>query len=424
MNEDLLSDARKAANEEMNHIRRPAVCSALNQGEISPMKNLRVLIVHNKYIHRGGEDIVVESEAQLLRSRGHPVLLYFENNTQLRLSNPLASAYRAIWSNESNSKLRNDITNFKPNIIHVHNTFPRISPSIFWEARKHSIPTVLTLHNFRLMCPQAMFLRNSEVCEDCLGKIPWRGVMRRCYRNSYLQSSVSALSIYFHRLIGTYRKKVSRYIALSEFSKRKFVEGGFPETRITVKPNFVNVPEDTSTSQMQRNGFLFVGRLSQEKGIAILAAAARALPETTITVIGDGPELPSLVGMKNVHLRGYLSHLEVYKEMRTSLGLLMPSICYENYPRTLVESFACGLPVIASDLGPLAELITHRQTGILVPPNNAAALIEAMQWAIANRERLSQMGDVIKSEYNKQLNPNVNYEHLISIYESAIASHA
>src|SRR5450830_1369347 len=231
---------------------------------------MRILFIHNAYQHRGGEDSVVKAEIDLLRSHGHVVEIYGRHNDEIAAIPRLSLAGQTLWSGITVDDVARLINSFNPDVIHVHNTFPLISPSLYWAANRARLPIIQTLHNFRLLCPQAMFLRESKVCEDCLGKVPWRGVVRGCYRGSPAQSLVLASMVTLHRVIGTWRNKVTRYIALNEFCRQKFIEGGLPAERIVVKPNFVDSPASVEAS---REGFLFVGRLSVEKGLSTLAKA-------------------------------------------------------------------------------------------------------------------------------------------------------
>lgn len=379
---------------------------------------LRVLIVHNAYQHRGGEDSVVDEELSLLTSFGHSAKLITRSNDEIRVLSTTEVAFSTIWSRTSRRWLRDAVSNYRPDVIHVHNTFPLISPSIYWAASRLRVPIVQTLHNFRLLCAQAMFLRDGKICEDCIGTFPWRGVVRRCYRESLSQSAALVSMLGVHRTIGTFQDKVSRYIALNEFCREKFVEGGLPRERIAVKPNFIDRP------QVRREGVsktvLYVGRLSEEKGIVTLAGAAAKLPEVTFEIIGDGPESFRFSGLANVRMRGSLPMEDVLKAMSSAYCLVMPSIWYENFPRTLVESFAVGLPVIASRIGALAELIADRETGLLFKPGDAVDLSENIRWAFDNERAMKSISGSAVDVYNKLYTPEKNYEQLIDIYNAAI----
>lgn len=377
----------------------------------------RILIIHNAYQQRGGEDTVVESEMALLSARGHDVELFARDNHSI-VGRPSASlALQALWSTEAGDALAAKLNDFKPDVLHVHNTMPLISPSIYWVAHRMRVPVVQTLHNFRLLCPQAMLLRDQRVCEDCVGKVPWRSVLHRCYRDSAPQSAVLAGMITLHRGLGTWRNKVTRYIALNDFCRRKFIEGGLPEDRIVIKPNFVDfdAPPDGP-----RSGFLYVGRLSTEKGVATLAEASKRLAGCELRVAGSGPLADTFDGSPAVML-GSVGMDEVRRQMQSASALVLPSIWFESFPRTLVEAFACGLPVIASRLGALAELIEDGKTGLLFEPGNVDSLVERLQWAREHPQELAEMGRNARACFEAHFTPQRNYEQLLAIYQTAIA---
>ena len=322
-----------------------------------------------------------------------------------------------FWSGRTNTDIAELIANFLPDIIHVHNTFPLISPSIYWTASKVGIPIIQTLHNFRLLCPQAMFLREGNLCEDCLGHIPWRGIVHGCYRGSKVQTAAMAGILLAHRAIGTWQNKVTRYIALNEFCRQKFIEGGLPSERIVVKPNFVDFSLPTVSP---RCGFLFVGRLSVEKGVSVLVTAVKQLNDVVVRVAGSGPEAGQLENIAGLQVLGALSGDAVRFEMGQSKVLVLPSIWYENFPRTLVEAFACGLPVIASRIGALAELVEDGITGLLFETGNAHDLAAKMKWAQQNPEQMRIMGQNARIKYEQEYTANKNYDQLIAIYRDAI----
>lgn len=383
---------------------------------------MRVLIVHNAYQQRGGEDAVVQAESDLLNSRGHEVTLFGRHNDDASRMPRASLALETLWSRPAARELERTLRAFAPHVVHVHNTFPLVSPSIYWAAAAARVPVVQTLHNFRLLCPQAMFLRDGKVCEDCLGRLPWRGAMHGCYRDSRAQSTVLASMLTLHRALGTWRHKVTRYIALNEFCRNKFIEGGLPHERIVVKPNFVDLP---APALHDRNGFLFVGRLSVEKGVAVLAAAIAAQPEACVRVAGTGPDAYVLrAAHPKVEALGALAPEAVHDEMTRALALVLPSIWYENFPRTLVEAYACGLPVIASRLGALPELVDDGVTGLLVRPADAQDLARAMRWAMENPAEMARMGRNARARYEARFTGEHNHRQLTAIYEAAIGSAA
>jgi glycosyltransferase involved in cell wall biosynthesis len=375
--------------------------------------------VHNAYQQKGGEDSVVESEIALLQANGHAVEKFARHNDEADAMGRIPLALRTIWNAGASRAFAEVLESFRPDVVHVHNTYLMISPSIYWTAARFRVPVVQTLHNFRLLCPQAMFLRDNKICEDCLGHVPWRSVVHACYRNSKPQSAVLATAVTLHRAIGTYHTKVSRYIALNEFCRQKFVKGGLPAERIVIKANFV---EDPIPVESVRSGFLFVGRLSSDKGVEVLAQAARESPESSIRVAGTGPQAAMLHGLPGVQMLGALSGSAVREEMQRACALLLPSIWYENLPRTLVEAFACGLPVIGSRLGALKELIVDGETGLLFDPGSSADLAAKISWAQRNPGSLCDMGVAARAEYEKKYTPEKNYVQLLEIYRDAIDS--
>lgn len=379
---------------------------------------MKVLIVHNTYQQRGGEDVVVEAESALLVSHGHEVRMFSRSNSDIDAAPPALLGMRAMWSAPAASAVRAAIADFAPDVVHVHNTFAVISPSVYWAAAAARVPVVQTLHNFRLLCPQATFLRDGVVCEDCLGHLPWRGAVRGCYRDSRAQSAMVAATLTLHRALGTWHRKVARYIALNEFCRGKFIEGGLPVERIEVKPNFVDLPAPADT---RREGFLFVGRLSVEKGLAVLGAASSALPQAIVRVAGAGPQSEWLAGnAPGVQLLGNLKKDEVQSEMLRARALVMPSICHESFPLALVEAFGNALPVIASRAGALPELVEDGVTGLTFRAGDADDLARKMRWADEHADAMAAMGHRARERYEEAFSPEPNYRRLMEIYAAAI----
>ncbi len=249
--------------------------------------------------------------------------------------------------------------------------------------------------------------------------LPWRGVTRKCYRDSAAKSAALVGMLGLHRLLGSYRNKVTRYIALSEFSKQKFVEGGLSQAKVAVKPNFADI---SPPIEGPRSGALFVGRLSQEKGLHLLLEALRMSPNITCTVVGDGPQRKLVSTGEQIHFLGAREPERVYAQMRQAAYLVMPSICYEQFPRTLVEAFACRLPIIASRLGPLAELVEDGKTGLLFDPGSAEDLSNKLRFAEARPQIMREMGENARAEYELKYTPRQNYQQLMGIYAEAIST--
>lgn len=381
---------------------------------------LRVLIAHNAYQLRGGEDSVVEAETTLLRQHGHEVEAWIRHNDDVKHMSKLSVARQTLWSADTTATLRARIEAFQPDVIHVHNTLPLISPSVFWAANRAGVPVVQTLHNFRLLCPQATFLRDGQVCEDCLGRVvPWPAIQHRCYRESAAQTGAVAAMVTLHKGLGTWRRKVTRYIALNEFCKGKFIAGGLPPDRIEIKPNFVDHLEQPDWSE--RTGGLYVGRLSIEKGVMTLIDAMKALPDHGLQIIGSGPLESALSPVAGDAWLGARPFTEVMQKMARAAFLVLPSTCYEGFPRTLVEAYACGVPVIGSRHGSLQELVLEGRTGLLFEPGNAAELAERIRWAQTHPEAMLEMGRQARAQYEARYTPRRNAAQLEDIYRRAIA---
>ncbi|NHQ85927.1 glycosyltransferase family 4 protein [Iodobacter sp. HSC-16F04] len=379
----------------------------------------KILIVHNIYQQKGGEDSVVANEAALLRKFGNQVEVYLRHNDDIVGQSKMSLLSQAVYSKKSYSDISAKIKEFKPDIVHVHNTLPLVSPSVFWAAHHSKVAVVQTLHNFRLFCPQATFLRKGKICEDCLGKIPWRGILHRCYRQSFTQTAALTGVLLAHRALGTYRKKVDAFIALNHFSKTKYIQGGMRADNIFIKPNFA---EDWGLTAKPRDGFLYVGRLSVEKGARIFASAFNPDQHGFLNIVGDGDERIYLENINHLSLLGALSQQDVRLLMQSCLALVLPSICYENMPMTLVEAYSSGLPVIASRLGSLCHLVEDGVTGLLFNAGDASDLAEKMSWAKAHPDAMAKMGRNARARYLAEYTPEKNYEILMNIYDEALLS--
>jgi len=381
-----------------------------------------MLLIHNLYQQPGGEDAVFRAEAALLRSQGHEVLEFVEDNRKLDCVSPLKAALDAIWSREVQRKLRALIQEKKPDVAHFHNTFLRISPAAYYACKEAGVPVVQTLHNYRLVCPGALLMRGGRVCEDCLRKaIPWPSVLHGCWRGSRMQTSVVAGMLTFHRVLKTWHEQVDCYIALTEFARRKFIQGGLPAEKIVVKPNFVH--PDPGERKSPGSYALFVGRLSPEKGLGTLLRAWQGLKDVPLKVVGDGPLLEEFKtfsrGRKGVEVLGRRSHDEVIALMKRARCLVFPSESYEGFPMTFAEAFACGLPVVASRLGAMAKIVEGGRTGLLSEPGNPEDLAAKVEWAWSHPERMREMGREARREYERKYTPERNYEMLMEIYHKA-----
>jgi glycosyltransferase involved in cell wall biosynthesis len=388
------------------------------------MQRLRILVAHCAYQLYGGEDSVVEAEVALLKAHGHDVRVLMRRNADIDTMPRLQVARDTVWSSETTRLLEDTLRDWRPDVIHVHNTLLLLSPSIFWAARRQGIPIVQTLHNFRLGCLNATFLRDGKVCEDCLGRAPLAGVRHGCYRDSKAQSLVLAASVMTHRWLGTYTQQVDRYITLTQFARQKFIDMGLPAERLTVKPNFV--PWCEAPRSTPRRGGLYVGRLSVEKGIGTLLQAWPLLgsARSEVAVLGAGPRETEARAVLGEQCMGHTPLAEVLTRMEQAAFLVLPSVCYEGFPRTVVEAFSRGLPVIASRLGSMAELIEDGQTGLLFEPGNPQALAERIVWALRNPQAMADMGRRARAVYEKEFTAERNHTYLMEVYAAAIDSNS
>ncbi|MFB8791746.1 MAG: glycosyltransferase family 4 protein [Potamolinea sp.] len=388
---------------------------------------MRVLLLHNRYQFAGGEDAVVQAEKALLEANNHQVVLLEKSNDEITgVWQKANAAISAIYSSASKQQVSAEIANFCPDVVHVHNFFPLLSPAVYDACQNAGVPVVQTLHNYRLGCPNAMLLRNSKVCEDCLGKImPLPGIVHGCYRNSRSQSAVVAAMLAVHWLRGTWQEKVDAYIVLTTFQKEKMVQAGLPRGKIFVKPNYVFAPKLLDDTTVQGDYALFVGRLSQEKGVATLIEAYRQQDlRIPLKIVGDGPlreELQADVqsaGLENViEFLGLQDKLTVLSLMQNARFLVFPSIWYETFGLTMVEAFACGLPVLASRLGSMAEIVKDGVTGLHFEAGNSADLADKMQWANEHPEEMISLGKNARIAYESFYTPENNYQQLLAIYQ-------
>jgi glycosyltransferase involved in cell wall biosynthesis len=387
-----------------------------------------VLSVYNAYLNRGGEDEVVDSEADLLEAYGHRIYRHRVEADVLRDPGAMAKlklAVGTVWSRHHYRRVRELIDEIRPDIVHVHNFFPLLSPSIHRASHDAGIPVVQTLHNYRLICPNALLLRDNSPCEDCIGKVlPWPGIIHACYRGSTLQSSVSATMLATHRVRNTWVRDVDLFIALTEFARRKHVEGGIAAERIVVKPNFI--APDPGFGHAEGKGFVMVGRLVAQKGLPVaLQAWEEFHAPGSLTIIGDG----DLVGLVQraaadstaIEYLGLLPRAAVLDRIRSAAALIFPSLSYETFGMTTVEAFACGRPVIASAHGSAAELVDDGRTGLLFRPGDAADLAAKVVWAESHPAEMRQMGEAARSEFELHFTGEANYEALSAIYERVLA---
>jgi glycosyltransferase involved in cell wall biosynthesis len=388
---------------------------------------MNVLLAHNFYQQPGGEDQVFAAEGALLEQHGHVVGRFTMDNDEVKTMGKLTVAGKTLWNCQAGQSLRKAIREIGAQVVHFHNTFPLISPAGYYAAHEEGAAVVQTLHNYRLMCVTATFLRNGRVCEDCLGRtVAWPGILHGCYRGSRLASATVAAMLTFHRLHGTWRREVDVYIVLSEFGRKKFIEGGLPPDKLLVKPNFLDPVPAIGTGS--GDYALFVGRLSVEKGITtLLEAWPRIYADTGVKlkIIGDGPLRANVeTASKNAAGIEYLGWLDLRQEGYATMGaaqaLIFPSICYETQGMTIVESMATGTPVLASRLGSRAEMIAEGQTGLLFMAGDTEDLARQARVLLSNQAARLRMRHAARVEFLNRYTAEQNYPLLLGCYEAAL----
>ncbi len=381
-------------------------------------------MVHNPYQQAGGEDFVFQQERRMLQNTGHEVVTYLRNNDEVdRYAGlrRLALIPRTVWATDSRKEISALLAREKPSLVHVHNTFVMISPSIFSACEEAGIPVVQTLHNYRLMCAAGVFYRDGHVCEDCVEKSLWSGIRHGCYHDSKVATAVVATMIAVHRGLHTWTRPSHFYIALCKFARRKFVDSGLPEDRIFVKPNFVY--PDPGISAEKEDFAIFAGRLSPEKRVdSLLEAWERGTARFPLFILGDGPERANLEDkakqrrLSGIHFTGQVPRAEVITRIRKARFLIFSSEVYENFPVTIAEAFACGTPVICAKMGAMEEIVADGCTGLHFAPGQTDDLAAKMDWAWENPERMKAMGCDARREYETKYTAEINYKLLMDIY--------
>jgi glycosyltransferase involved in cell wall biosynthesis len=382
---------------------------------------MRILLVHNYYLQPGGEDQVFSAETEVLRAHGEEVRTYTLHNNRTASMGRLSLASSTVWNRIVFRELTSLLQDYVPDIVHCHNTFPLISPAAYAAAGRLRIPVIQTLHNFRLLCLNGLFLRNGAPCEDCLGRaVAWPGVLHRCYRQSRQASTVVAAMLGIHRWCGTWQTAVDTYLAMSDFARAKFVAGGLPADRIVVKPNFL--AHDPGTGAHQGAYALYVGRLSPEKGIASLVSVwERLAARMPLRIIGNGPlETLSLARQPGIEWLGWQPRERVLAAMKEASFLIFPTECYEGFPIVLLEAMATGLPIIASRRGALPEIVRDGESGVLVSSNDPEHWLEALRWAISHPDELALLGRRGRLAFEGRYTEEAGYRQLAEIYSRTI----
>jgi glycosyltransferase involved in cell wall biosynthesis len=384
---------------------------------------MRVLHVHNFYQSPGGEDQSFAATGAMLENYGHEVIRFTLRNDVIAEIGKLAAARKAVWNGAVHQELGRLIQRTRPDVAHFENTMPLVSPAAYYACHAEGVPVVQTLRNYRMICPASILYRNGEICEDCVGKwLPWPGIAHGCYRASRLGSAVVATMLAVHYAAGTWTKQVDAYIALNCFSRAKFIEGGLDPEKIHVSPNFLS---STPNPGDGAGGYaLFAGRLTPEKGIRTLLAAWEDLAsDLSLKILGDGPDAGLVVEATarhpSIEWLGWRPADEVLEHVGGAKFVVVPSAWYEGFARSVLEGFAKGTPVIASDLGSMGAIVEHRRTGLLFVPNDPADLVQQVRSMLNAPHAYARMRLAARQEFETHYTAEANHDRLLKIYRAA-----
>lgn len=389
--------------------------------------DVKILQVHNFYRTRGGECGVVDAEKRLLERSGHTVVQFVtDSNTldKMTFSEKASTFLQIPYNARMARRLESHVFEHQPDLAHVHNVFPMLSPSVYASLKRNSIPVVQTIHNYRFLCPNGLLYVNGRVCEACQAKGYWEAVRNCCMHGSMTTSALYAAAIAWGWRSGAFHSCIDRHVALNAFAAGKLAAGGIPEEKIRVCGNFVN---DFADAPAPKKGYaLYMGRLSSEKGLTTLLAAARLVPELPLMIAGVGPleaELHQAVRdprMSHIEIVGYVAGERKRRLIAEALCMVVPSECHENFPLSLVESLALGTPVLASRMGGLPDLVEHGRTGLLFQAGDAGELAESLRWMSRNASSAYQMALNTLTVAQQRFSPQRHLDQLLEIYREVI----
>lgn len=390
---------------------------------------MKILLVHNQYRQPGGEDVVFEQERQLLQRGGHDVQTYIRSNWETESYSgvkQLALAPRMIWARDTYRDFSKLLRGHKPDLVHVHNVWYVISPSVYGACREAGVPVTQTFHNYRLLCPVGTFFREGKACEDCVDHGLGQSVLHGCYNNSRPATAALAFALAVHRVKHTWTRSIDSYIVLSQFSRGKILKAGLPAERVFVKPNFVH--PDPGVCPDKGDYAVFIGRLSGNRVSTILNAWTQLGNRMKLFIIGGGPEAAglqqqaALLGLTTVRFEGHLPREQAIEYLRRARFLIFSSQWYENFPMTIAEAFACGVPVICSGMGAMQEIVDDGRTGLHFIPGDAEDLAAKVDWAWNHPESMQEMGNEARKEYESKYTAEKNYLMLMEVYRHAMAA--
>jgi len=403
---------------------------------------MKILQVNKYHYPRGGADRYYLDLGSRLEALGHQVA-YFAMKHPKNLPSPWSRYFisrvsyneqawryalkipgRAIYSLEAKRKFSKLLKEFRPDVIHIHNIYHQLSPSILDVAAKFKIPVVMHVHDYKLVCPNHALFVNNQVCEKCLKKNYWPAVKNNCVKNSRIASLLSSLEMYLHHTSWKiYEKNISVYLTPSLFLKNILIKSGWPSEKILVVNNAFSAGLPTPLETQKEDYFLYFGRLSSEKGVDLAIKASGHDPRLKLKIVGNGPDELSLKTLDEKSIRegrveflGWCEGVELSTLISQAKATIIPSRWYENFPLTALESLSLGTPVIASDIGGLPEIVTSKN-GILVPPDDIKALHQAMLDILLEKMRWPE--NQIRESAQHFL-PEVNTNTVLTIYQNLI----
>ena len=395
---------------------------------------MRVLMFHNRYREQGGEDLSAIQETRALEQQGVEVIPVEADNELPADAGFVSEAkmgWQAAWSMASYERAVRLCRKYRPDVAHVQNFWMRLSPAVHAACRQAGVATVQSLRNYRLLCTNALLLRNGEVCEDCVGKIPWRGVARACYRDSRAASAAVAGMIVVNRMRRTWERDVDAFLTPSNHSRQLFLRADFPPDRVFVKPNCLEDFGEAARPPSASREILYLGRLSAEKGLRLLLEASkRAGLEDVgqLTLVGEGDELDSLRNLAaalelsepSVVFAGQKPPDQVQQLVRRARAVVLPSLAYETFGRPVIEAFAAGRPAIVSDFGAPGDIVEQGTTGLTFPRGDTQRLGEALRAVLTDGALADQMGRRARAEYEAKYTLEKSFEILMKTYRFAL----
>ncbi len=395
---------------------------------------MKILLIHNYYRFRGGEDRYVDILAQTLYQKKHKVIRFTYDSRdieQYNLFQKIVIPFRLISSSKLNRELETLLENEKPDLAVVHNLSPLLTYSLLPVLKQNGVPILKRLENYKFLCLNGLFLRNDfTVCEECKNGNFRPGVFHRCYQRSFSNSLGIAISETLHQRRKTVIQNVDLFLATSEFVKSKFVQAGFPDDKIVVFPNFIDfepIPEALEPENRDGGYAVYVGRLSKEKGLMTLLKAFKDLPDVSLKILGEGPmekELKTFTRkhrIDNIEFAGFIDGDAKKTILSKALFTVFSSECYESFGYTIAESHACGVPVIASGIGCAKELVRENETGLLFEPGNPTDLKEKIRAMMSLQpQRLMEMKQKSLQSAKTSFTREVGYQNLQGLFKRLI----